>query len=186
MKNKLLLVAAVALVLVVVFQSEDKKEVKASSPASVSVPSAKALNEVINRHMQDFELKKDIKRMHAELEWEDNQAKMPSAIPEEGEKPQVMDASVYDHASKVYADLNPDEKGIRTVLPSERIQSKLANRQWLKEYDQETRRQYIYAFIDNMRKDGFNVKLNNNLEVVGVERFRPSTLNLDQVIEKNQ
>ncbi len=39
--------------------------------------------------------------------------------------------------------------------------------------------------MDNMQKDGYQIKLNDNLEVVGIERKRmPIKVNIDQAIEK--
>lgn len=171
----------VVLLLAVIFQSKEPKQ----PPAAASSPTAKNLNDQINKHLHDLELKKSFNKMSAQLEWEDSYSELPSETMKDEELPKHLDANVYDPASKVYADLNPDQKGIRTVLPSERIQSKIANRGWVKEYDHEIRKEYVYAFIDNMRRDGYDVRINDNLEVVSVQKMRAPPVNLDQAIEKS-
>lgn len=194
MKNILLVTASALLIMMVFYWDSSSQKQEAVRPAKVAavskqptVPSAKALNEQINKHLQEMELKKSFNQMSAELEWDYSRSALPSEMPnsEDENQPQVLDTSVQDAASKVYADLNPDEKGMRTVLPAERIQSRIAHRQWTKEYDQSLRREYVHAFVDNMRNDGFQVKINEDLEVVAVEKKNfPKTMNLDQAIEK--
>ncbi len=191
MKNMIFVTVAAALLLVVVFQSEEPKQpqnkpAKTHSGLLAQAPTAKSLNDQINKHLHDLELKKNLNKMNAQIEWEDSYSELSATDSAEQEAlPKHLDANVYDPASKVYEDLNPNEKGIRTVLPSERIQSKIANRRWVKEYDHEMRREYVYAFIDNMRRDGYEVRINENLEVVNVLKLRTPSSSVDQAIEKN-
>lgn len=148
---------------------------------------SKSLNDRVNKHLQDLELKKSFNQMSAQLAWDQAQTDLADGLPLEEDEAQVVDIHVNDPSQKVYADLNPEEKGIRTVLPSERIQSRIAHKDWLKDYDHEVRREYVHAFVDNAQKDGYNVKINDKLEVVAVEKKRviAPSMSLDQVIDKS-
>lgn len=185
MKNTLLLGAAGLALLMVFHFSQPAQVAVASSSVKPVMPTPKSLNDQINKHMQDMEVKKSFSRITAELAWEDAQVDMPETLPSEDPQAQVLDVSVQDTASRVYADLNPDAKGIRSALPSEKIQSKIAHKEWTKEYDHSLRKEYVHAFMDNMEKDGYQIKLNENLEVVAVEKKRKViNVNIDQAVEK--
>jgi hypothetical protein len=54
----------------------------------------------------------------------------------------------------------------RALTPAERISEKIARDEWAIEYDQEYQEYYTKAFIENARRDGLDIRLNKNLDVV--------------------
>ncbi len=60
-------------------------------------------------------------------------------------------------------------------LPDEKVNIALLHRKWLSDYDKRLNKQYVEAFLANARDAGYNVLLNDNLEVVAVKRI-PQTV----------
>ncbi len=59
-------------------------------------------------------------------------------------------------------------------LPDEKVNMALLHRKWLSDYDKRLNKQYVEAFLANARDAGYNVLLNDNLEVVAVKRIPQS------------
>jgi hypothetical protein len=70
--------------------------------------------------------------------------------------------------------LKETEKRARSQgVPSadQRIAKKLERDQWLREYEQRRDAEYVRQFLENAKKSGVQVQLNENLEVTGLQRF---------------
>jgi hypothetical protein len=57
------------------------------------------------------------------------------------------------------------------VTPEERINTALANKKWIRDYEQHQTQEYVRQFIENARTQGYEVKLNDRLEVVEINRI---------------
>lgn len=76
-------------------------------------------------------------------------------------------------ANKVNKDLSViDESGaLRTASPEYSISKEVADDLYMDQRDYETQQAYIEAFLANARQAGFEVELNENLDVVGVKKI---------------
>ena len=75
-----------------------------------------------------------------------------------------------NHFTQVERDL-ANKKDI-DYSPSRKIESRVAKQEWAEDYNRKYEQQFIQAFIENARKQGFQVKFNENWEIVHVRKIR--------------
>lgn len=103
----------------------------------------------------------------------------------EGTLPQQgIDLVPEDRAAAVYqAEHATNQRYDTSELESERINRTLANRQYVTEYDRMLNSAYTNQFIENAARDGFDIKLNAQGEVVKVQRIQqPQPLRFPQSV----
>ncbi|MCB0340888.1 MAG: hypothetical protein H6626_10615 [Pseudobdellovibrionaceae bacterium] len=79
-----------------------------------------------------------------------------------------------DHAKKVYQDMEAlrqrqiGDDGF--VGADTEISLRLGKDEWSDQYDETYKQEFVNAFLENAKKDGWSVQLNKNLDVVGLTR----------------
>lgn len=82
----------------------------------------------------------------------------------------TVDTRQEQSVNKVYTDLTTGEKQVSDHSFDERLSAILATRQWVNEYDNTQRDLYVQQVLENARRAGYEIKLNNNLEIVDVKQ----------------
>ncbi|MCB0406770.1 MAG: hypothetical protein KDD34_01125 [Bdellovibrionales bacterium] len=84
-----------------------------------------------------------------------------------------VEVFVDDGSSAVYEDLNEKNEVYDSQLtPAEKIELKMQRTRELADYQLNQKKQFVRAFLENARKKGVDVVLNDQLEVVNVRRIR--------------
>ncbi len=102
----------------------------------------------------------------------------------EAHHPLLFDSE--DNLERVYRDIYGESSGYTPpVLPFERINSILHQRSWNLAYEKEERRQFILKFVENLAQAGYDVVLNEDLEVVSLRPIRKPRVSLDEVLARH-
>lgn len=136
--------------------------------------SADKINNMVDRQMQDAAKKSELTSERTAL---DNQRWAPQINDNEipafhsgplNQNDDYLHEQPEDRFSKVYEDVSdpksPDYRG----NPVTRIDSIMERRRFLNEYQRKQREEYVRQVIENAKKDGYNISINNQLEVVSV------------------
>lgn len=130
----------------------------------------------VNKHLQYLEKKAELERLNAEIQ---NYEMAHKINPREVLPPDLRPSQLEyerleedNQAEKIYEDLRGSSRSYDTPLtPEERINSALAMRRWAKDYEQHQTAEYVKEFIENARAQGYEVKLNDQLEVVEIHQI---------------
>jgi hypothetical protein len=86
---------------------------------------------------------------------------------------------VENREGQVLEDLVPADRYAYEGHPDVKIQALLARRKFVNEYDRSIREEYVRQFLENARREGYAIQLNDQLEVVRVQRLpKHNPLNL--------
>ena len=77
----------------------------------------------------------------------------------------------YLNEAELNEQLNPKKQQGRMTV-AERIQQELFNQDFAASYDDSYKRKYAEQFIENARRGGFEVRLDQNFKVIGVTKLR--------------
>ena len=144
-------------------------------PDPIDEERQRMLNKV-NKHLQYVEKQKELHELDAQL----LRAEMENDIDPARAKnqPPKIDYSYErlsddNQAEHIYEDLKGGaERRYDTPLtPKERINSALEMRRWMKDYEEHQIQEYIREYVENAREQGYEVKINDKLEVVEIRRI---------------
>lgn len=82
-----------------------------------------------------------------------------------------VDHSPDRNENRVYQDLNRDRKEYRSTDPDHIIQSQIHDDERMREYEMSYRQEYARQFVQNARRNGYDVRLNSDLVVISVKRI---------------
>lgn len=89
-------------------------------------------------------------------------------------------------ANQVVEDLEKESKektGSQYKTPEQELLSEMAYNEWLREYDEAYSNQFVEKFLDNARKEGYTIQLNEDLEVIKIEKIRmPKAMNIPEYV----
>lgn len=128
----------------------------------------------VNEHLKIIETTQEIREIQSRLDTPQGSSLAPADINSlpQYDNLQYRRFEEEDQARRVYEDLNPSTKSFDTPLtPEERINAALANKRWMKDYEEHQKQEYIRAFVENARSQGFEVQINDQLEVVSVKEI---------------
>lgn len=140
----------------------------------------------INMHMQNIAKARELRQLQVQA---DN-AEMAPAIDNESaalaslidrDRKFGVDLVQEAHQEEVLDQTKNDEGMDLSDLPDEKVNIRLLHRKWLNEYDKRLNKQYVNAFLENARDAGYEVLLNDNLDVVQVKRIPQSALGAIEV-----
>lgn len=127
----------------------------------------------INSKLKETAVKEEILKQTVDSE----SAIAPST--EDGQDPEVsgVEDGVYplsldqeNAGQKVLQDTERKRRTVnRPLTPDQRISSKLEKEAWLREDEKLRQEEYIKQFLQNAKKQGVNIKLNKNLDVMGID-----------------
>jgi hypothetical protein len=84
--------------------------------------------------------------------------------------PLPLDRKQAVHSVQVTREQEANDRTAHTLTPSQQIELDLARKQFMNDYDHKAREQFIQDFLNNARENGFEIQLDENLEVVSVKR----------------
>ena len=140
----------------------------------------------INRSLQEVNKKRELESLRVQIENQMTAHGLEASSLSSQEKEQALSGSTTspidlvgeDRAKGAYiaANPNPNRYDIQT-LPSERIDQTLELRKFVGEYDRRLDQAYMRAFLENARRDGLDVEVNEVGEVIKVRRIsRPQPM----------
>ena len=149
-----------------------KKTVTINGVESSDMASVRRLtDERVNRYLKDAYNKKQLEQVRAKNEIDRNN---PIAdVPRQGEvrKSQAEEYSGGDIESEDRWSTTADPMGVMT--PEEMIQYQLKFKQEENLRSQQEREAFIQQFIENARRNGLEVQIDQNLKVRSVKKIRP-------------
>lgn len=144
----------------------------------------------VNRHLRETQLEQDMLMRRNELQ---NQKldgarvegdEMQSSLPRSLNMPGVQldgDGS----AERIYEDLNDPTLSESEASITDKINSRLATRKWVNEFERRERVQFISNFIRSAKANGLEVDIDQNLVVVGVRAVNTNTkVNVDEILDR--
>lgn len=130
---------------------------------------------MVNRHLfytaQKAELQKEI--IQVENSW--TAPAVGESLfkdPKPSNKAYGVDHSPDTYEARVVNDLNLNDKQVNYVSPSGVIQRELHERRVVAEYSQRWKEEYVEQFLENARKNGYEVTLDKDYRVVNVREIR--------------
>lgn len=147
------------------------------------------INDSVNRHLQDSEIKTAMMRHTREME--NMQFRNARNEPNDADVSNLQENPSFGAhlesdgaAERVFEDLASDAVPVEPLV-SDRINSRLANRKWLAEQERAEKIQFITSFVRSAYDRGYEVDIDQNLIVVGVHPVSTKrTLNINQVIDR--
>lgn len=152
--------------------------------------STKKQDENIDNHLKHTHFKHQLRAMAVDIE---NDEWVPKShlepLKELGgiDKTQWgVDLSQEGGANKISADLEREEReerGFEQTTLEQVILSEEAHREWLDKYDKIHKAEFIKGFLENARKEGYAIQLNDDLEVIGIEKIQiPKAIHIPEYI----
>lgn len=92
----------------------------------------------------------------------------------ESNEPLPLDSEIESDAARVYRQTIERKRESRSLTPDERISSKISRDQWEREYREAYEREYIKAYLENARKAGYDIRLNEKGEIIDVIKIGQS------------
>ncbi len=133
------------------------------------------VSEKVNSHLGISDKIKEIKEQNEKVRQILEASPMSSnnGIPRKQETIQV-DLSPDANEKNAFNDLQKNKKDLNFVSPRNEILMRLADKQALKKMERAYNQEYVRQFIENARKDGVEIQLNQNNEIVSVKRIPSS------------
>ena len=143
----------------------------------------------INRLVEDVKVKEDFlrqQRLLENLKSKDTGAGDvdPTATAPEQARSFGVQLDSENTADQMYSQLNERPVVTNDNTPDSRINAMLEKNKWLNQQEREERRQYVRNFIKTAYDRGYEVELDQNLQVMGVRPITNRRISLDQAIEK--
>lgn len=175
-----LLLAGAAFFYFIGIQNSGPKSKPRDSSSHISAYSAQA-NDMVNKHLALTSKSLELQEKKRKFE---NQFSMPqlgdSIIDDPSrDKDMGVDHSADANEDNAYQDLNRYPREIRATDPDRIIRNQIAEQDLAVGYENAYREEYARQFIENARKNGYEVKLNSDYVVISVRKIRtPSNYNL--------
>ncbi|MGE0764789.1 MAG: hypothetical protein AB7N80_16065 [Bdellovibrionales bacterium] len=130
--------------------------------------------ERINHHMQFTERKNELRALAMEIEnFELGKRLKPGDLGTDDfqDHPAHNPFESENVAGRVYRDLNPaGNRYDNPILPEDRVNSMLEQEQWVNKYDKKQTEAFVKSVRDKARAAGYELEINDQLQVVGVRR----------------
>jgi len=132
----------------------------------------------INRYLQDTAKMHELRTLQVQAENAQaeklNNADMELASVLDRDRQYGVDLVQDRHQENVYEETKGEDPMDLSDLPQEKIDAKLLHHKWLNDYNKRIDKQYVDIFLANARAAGFEVILNENLDVVKINRIPQS------------
>ncbi|MCX7978139.1 MAG: hypothetical protein N2578_03970 [Bdellovibrionaceae bacterium] len=156
--------------------SSQKEMSSKSAPKSEEVSKLSRDLEQINRHMKATQMKIEMERARAALEQSLVERSLNSNSPSSGYKPRIesgLDLQHDDSGSEVTSILGR-QGGTQPYWadPADIVQQRLYEAGLQERMDEMARQEYAREFVENARKAGWDVILDENFKVIAVRRIR--------------
>lgn len=169
--------------------SKPGRKVTATSGSTELSSTNARINDSVNRHLQDSEIKAAMMRHTREIE--NMQFRNARNEPNDADVSTLQDNSSFGvhlesdgAAERVFEDLASDTAPTEPLV-SDKINSRLANRKWMAEQERAEKIQFISSFVRSAYDRGYEVEIDQDLVVVGVHPINTKKpLNINQVIDR--
>ncbi|WP_413289668.1 hypothetical protein [Bdellovibrio sp. HCB337] len=143
------------------------------------VTQSKQFEERVNRHLfktsQDMQLSREKMQLEANREAADRLARVP--VQQDVHK---LDLSTDPRAESLLQALGREVKeSAGPTSPDEAVQADLFEAQQLESYSEEYKREYARQFVENARKAGYLIKLNDDYKVISIRPIRKPAENFE-------
>lgn len=136
-------------------------------------------SDIVNKHLWMTDQAVELSREQAEINSKFANLKVGESItlPKGKVEPKQMgvDHSADTNEMNAYNDLNRYPKTINATNPDYIIQGQLSDQEQSRQYEAAYREEYVRQFIENARRAGYDVVLNDDLVVVSVRPIRTPT-----------
>lgn len=185
--------AAVAAALVLIHLDPPSKSAGVQhAHKDMSSTSGGALNDAINRHLQDAQIKRQIMMQTRAIENmrfkdaaadPDNEEALAYALPDTEDYGVHMETD--NTAERIYEDLHGEDAKPGEMLPVDKINARLADRKWLNETEREERIAFIANLIRGAYERGYELQFDQDLVVTGVRKLnKPKIVSISQVMDR--
>lgn len=153
-------------------QAAEKRQTDMSSTSGAvgKNPGWDKIEKSIDYHMKTGrgleEMRRDLTAIENELRAPPINEVDPTAFDPEGPIPLKLKGQ--GDAARIYKELQKERARRPSLTPEQQITSKINRDLWEREYQQAYEQEYLKAYIENARKAGYRVKLNEKGEIVNV------------------
>ena len=149
------------------------------------------INAGVNKHLQEAELKREMMIHQSEIEnfkfkdAADNSPSHPEIWTAPEDRILGVDLESDKSAEEVFEDLNESKIVFNDNSPQDRINARLATRQWVNQTERAERIAFLANFIRSAYDQGYELQINQDLIVTGVKKVnRNRPVNINQVIDR--
>ncbi|MCB0351166.1 MAG: hypothetical protein KDD38_08280, partial [Bdellovibrionales bacterium] len=125
--------------------------------------------------LKDSAIRDELKRFATEAENEASSSVDENAALENSSHLENINPLVFDQENagqRVLRDTEDARVGRgRPLTPEQRIAAKIERDLWSQDYETRQRAEFVKQFLENARKNGVDIRLNDNLDVTGIDRF---------------
>lgn len=185
MKNdrslSLFIVLIVASVMLLMMALQDQGPVHGRSESASIDPKSKIVESKVNQHLaatsRTMEIQEERLRVENSAAPQVGDRLWPEGKPSESEG--GLDFSQDRHERSVYEDLDRHpQRYPRMGSPQTVIQNEQVEKEANFEYQQKQREEYVQQFLDNARRNGYLVKLSEDLVVISVQKIQNTSTSL--------
>lgn len=133
----------------------------------------------IQKHLTQTQLEHRVRALSVDME---NAEKAPRYDSHQLSKSEEVDRSKWgvdlrqeDGVHQAMEDLKRGEEESRGILaqtPEQVVLQEVARREWLNQYDRLYRKEFVQTFLENAKRAGYLIRLDENLEVIGVQKIQ--------------
>ncbi len=170
----ILILALLAIVVTTFLLWPTPKKTKPLTAGHISASSHQA-EEIINKHLWMTEKSKELAQEQMKAQNDFTNPKIGDSIWPDGQKSgkQIgVDHSPDTNENNAFEDLNRYPKNLQVQTPDAVIQGQLSDEDRRREYEAAYREEYAKQFIENARRNGYEVLLNDKLVVISVRPIR--------------
>lgn len=147
---------------------------------SVKSAQSKEFEERVNRHLFKTSQSMELSREKMKIEADRLASQGVGALRPSPEKVHPLDLSTDPKTEALLQALGREARVSNgPSSPDEQIQADLFESQQLQEYSEEYKREYARQFVENARKAGYIIKLNDDYKVISVRPLRKPTQNME-------
>jgi hypothetical protein len=150
------------------------KKAKPMTAGHISASSHQA-EEIINRHLWMTDKSRELAQEQMKAQNTYTNPRIGDSIWPEGQKSgkqMGVDHSPDTNENNAYQDLNRYPKNLQVQTPDAVIQAQLSDEDRRREYEAAYREEYAKQFIENARRNGYEVLLNDQFVVISVRPIR--------------
>lgn len=157
-------------------EKDGKKELSSRSPAqSQSDPVHRKAVELVNRNLQMDQKIQELKALGVEVKNEEHLRQIQKKLAElenRDTRGLGVEVIVEDGSAAVLEDLEESaNQSDSEMTPQEKIELSMMRQREIAAYEHKQRLQYVRKFLENAREKGYDIVLNDKLEVVRVKKI---------------
>lgn len=131
----------------------------------------------INQSLKDTKIKNEINQLEVDI-GNENGPQIDSSVgggaPAQyddkmsSDKVNPLSFEQENSGQQVLKDIEYESRRSRNLTPEQRINSKLEREAWIRDHENRERELVVKQFLENARERGVDIRLNKNLDIIGV------------------